>query len=137
MEEVTKTFDWNLKKPAKYKQRNRLKSCHFLDESDANKTSFFPDFLARAFTSGSIANFLNSSPFLLSHVCYAISFESFKRNWCGKNGAFFNKTKAQSTCDIPYLNRKIFLFHCQIFKSDFFLSLTFPISLSDFYLIGL
>ena len=40
-----------------------------------------------------MTNFLNSRPFLLSHVCYAISFESFKRNWCGKNGAFFNKTK--------------------------------------------
>ena len=41
-------------KTAKCKLKNTLKSCHFLDESDANKTSFFPDFLARAFTSGSI-----------------------------------------------------------------------------------
>ena len=39
---------------------------------------------------------------------------------------------AESAWDIPYLNRKIFLFRYQIFKSYFFLSLTFPISLSDF-----
>ena len=39
---------------------------------------------------------------------------------------------AESTWDIPYLNRKMFLFCYQIFKSDFFLSSTFPISLSDF-----
>ena len=41
-------------------------------------------------------------------------------------------TQAESAWDIPYLNRKIFLLHYQILKSDFFLSLTFPISLSDF-----
>ena len=30
------------------------------------------------------------------------------------------QTRAQSPWDIPYLNRKIFLFRYQIFKSDFF-----------------
>ena len=44
---------------------------------------------------------------------------------------------AESAWDIPYLNRKIFLFGYQILKSYFFLSSTFPISLSDFYLIAL
>ena len=44
---------------------------------------------------------------------------------------------AESAWNIPYLNRKIFLFCYHIFKSYFFLSLTFPISLSDFYLIAL
>ena len=44
---------------------------------------------------------------------------------------------AQSAWDIPYLNRKIFLFHYQIFKSHFFLSLTFTILLSDFSLRAL
>ena len=39
--------------------------------------------------------------------------------------------------DNPYLNSKFFLFRNQIFKSYFFLSLTFPISLSDFYLVAL
>ena len=29
-------------------------------------------------------------------------------------------TKAESAWDIPYLNRKIFLFRYQIFESDFF-----------------
>ena len=43
-----------------------------------------------------------------------------------------NPTMAQSAWDIPYLNRKIFLFCYQIFKSYSFLSLTFPISLSEF-----
>ena len=41
---------------------------------------------------------------------------------------------AQSAWDIPYLNRKNFLLNYQISKSDFFLSLTFPISLSDLLL---
>ena len=45
-------------------------------------------------------------------------------------------TLAESPWDIPYLNMKIFLFRYQIFKSEFYLSLTFPIWLSDFYLIA-
>ena len=40
-------------------------------------------------------------------------------------------TQAESAWDIPYLNRKNFLFHYQIFKSYFLLSLTFSILLSD------
>ena len=34
--------------------------------------------------------------------------------------AYYGWTPAQSAWDIPYLNRKIFLFRYQIFKSDFF-----------------
>ena len=41
-------------------------------------------------------------------------------------------TLAESPWDIPYLNMKIFLFRYQIFKSEFYLSLTFPILLSDY-----
>ena len=33
---------------------------------------------------------------------------------------FTQMTRAQSAWDIPYLNRKFFLFRDQIFKSDFF-----------------
>ena len=44
---------------------------------------------------------------------------------------------AESAWEIPYLNIKIFLFRYQSFKSDLFLSLTFPISLSDFYLFNM
>ena len=32
---------------------------------------------------------------------------------------------AESAWDIAYLNRKIFLYHYQIFKSDFFLVINF------------
>ena len=39
---------------------------------------------------------------------------------------------AESAWDIPYLNGKITLFHYQIFKSYFFVVITFPILLSDF-----
>ena len=42
-------------------------------------------------------------------------------------------TWAESAWDIPYLNRKIFLFCYQIFKLYFFLSLPFPTSLKFIY----
>ena len=48
-----------------------------------------------------------------------------------------NKVKvAESAWDNPFLNRKIFLFRYSIFILDFFLSLTSPIWLLDFYLIA-
>ena len=44
------------------------------------------------------------------------------------------QTQAQSAWDIPYLNRKIFLFHYQIFKSDFFFVINFSYFIIRFLL---
>jgi hypothetical protein len=41
-------------------------------------------------------------------------------NCAWKRSSWLTSRKAQSAWDIPYLNRKIFLFRYQIFKSDFF-----------------
>ena len=53
-----------------------------------------------------------------------------------QNGRCFQIGKkvwmVQSVCKYFFSYFRIFLFRYQIFKSDFFLSLTFPFSLSDF-----
>ena len=44
----------------------------------------------------------------------------FRFNEMSQEILIFIRSLAQSAWDIPYLNRKIFLFRHQIFKSDFF-----------------